>query len=101
ASAGWPRSAAIRAGGRCPVSSTTASPTCSTPGTGVGDAGSACFPELPLRPKPEGLLEPLGISRPHLRIDDAGRALAVERHDQLLGGDAAHIGARLARHARG
>src|SRR6516225_7731007 len=50
-------------------------------------------PALPLRPKPEGLLEPLGIGRPHLRIDDAGRALAVERHDQLLGGDAAHIGA--------
>src|SRR6516225_10081204 len=58
-------------------------------------------PALPLRPKPEGLLEPLGIGRPHLRIDDAGRALAVERHDELLGGDAAHIGARLARHARG
>src|SRR2546428_405535 len=61
----------------------------------------ACFLELPLRPEPEGLLEPFGISRPHLRIDDAGRALAVERHDELLGGNAAHIGARFARHARG
>src|SRR3954452_24083114 len=49
----------------------------------------------------ERLLEPLGIGRPYLRIDDAGRALAVERHDQLLGGDPAHIGAGLAGDARG
>src|ERR1700687_804431 len=45
---------------------------------------------------PERLLEPLRISWPHLRIDDARRALAVERHDELLGGDPAHIGTRLA-----
>src|SRR3979409_217096 len=50
--------------------------------------------------EPECLLEPLGIARPHLRIDDARRALAIERHDQLLGGDPAHIGAGLAGDAR-
>src|SRR6478609_2178882 len=49
----------------------------------------------------ERLREPLGIGRPYLRIDDAGRPLAVERHDQLLGGDSAHIGARLAGDAGG
>src|SRR5262245_36815632 len=57
--------------------------------------------KLFLRPKSEGPLESLGVSRPDLWIDDAGRALAVERHDELFGRDAAHIGARLPRHARG
>src|SRR5215468_850057 len=54
-----------------------------------------------LRTEAEGPLEALGVSRPHLRIDDAGWALAVERHDQLLGRDPPHIGARLAGDAGG
>ena len=53
------------------------------------------FPEPPRTPG-----KSLGINRPHLRIDDARRTLAVERHDQLLGRDAPHVGARLVRHPR-
>src|SRR5262245_18433268 len=54
----------------------------------------AAFAALSLRLKSEGRLEPLRIGRPHPRVDDPRRALAVERHDELLGGDAAHVGAR-------
>src|SRR3954468_1832637 len=43
----------------------------------------------------KGLLEALGIARPDLGIDDARRAFAVERLQHLLGGDAAHVLARL------
>src|SRR5438270_9087441 len=43
----------------------------------------------------ERLLEALGIARPNVGIDDAWRALAVERLQHLLGGDAAHVPARL------
>src|SRR5512132_1178379 len=56
---------------------------------------------LSVRPKAEGLLESFRVRRPYLRIDNAGRALAVKRHHELLGGDAAHIGARLHCHAGG
>src|SRR6266566_4280684 len=40
-------------------------------------------------------LEPLGVQRPDLGVDDARNGLAVERIDELLGGDAAHVHARL------
>jgi rhodanese-related sulfurtransferase len=43
--------------------------------------------------------KPFRIGRPHLRIDDPRRALAVERVKQLLGGDAAHVDPRLLGHA--
>src|SRR5689334_2544581 len=38
----------------------------------------------------------LAVMRPDLGIDDARRSLAVERVENLLGGDAAHVLARLA-----
>src|SRR4051794_30839963 len=57
---------------------------------------SAIRPRAPLpRRHAKGLLEALGIARPDLGIDDARRALAVERIKHLFGGDAAHVLARL------
>ena len=47
------------------------------------------------RRKAEGALEALDIEWPDLRVDQARRALAVERSEQLLGGDASHVDARL------
>src|SRR6266581_3839961 len=43
------------------------------------------------RRKSERPLEPLGVGRPDIRIDDARRPLAVERVEDLLGGDLAHV----------
>src|ERR1051326_7995918 len=54
---------------------------------------SSCLP-LP-RGEAQCALEPLRVQRPDLGVDDAGRRLAVERVDELLGGDAAHVHARL------
>src|SRR5690348_15488350 len=45
--------------------------------------------------------EALAIMRPDLGIDDPRRSLAVERVKNLLGGDAAHVLARLAGDACG
>src|SRR5581483_2603927 len=53
------------------------------------------------RRHPEGPREPFAVMRPDLGIDDPRRALAVERVEDLLGGDAAHVLARLAGHAGG
>src|ERR1700736_6959496 len=81
-----------------------------SPGPGVGSGNSVSSSlRLPrkvtarmassclLRPRSEAqcALEPFGVQRPYLGVDDAGRRLAVERVDELLGGDAAHVHARL------
>src|SRR6478735_6341723 len=49
----------------------------------------------------KGLCKSLAVMRPDLGIDDARRALAVERVQDLLGCDPAHVLARLAGDARG
>src|SRR6202048_5489704 len=64
-----------------------------------------CFARLPQidstpahhalpRRKSERALEAFCVGRPYLGIDYARRPVAVERAEHLLGGDAAHIGAR-------
>src|SRR5262245_5706924 len=55
---------------------------------------------LRLRSEAQCALEALGVQRPDLRVDDARGVLAVEGVDELLGGDAAHVDARLAGDAR-
>src|SRR5689334_12489838 len=49
-----------------------------------------------LRRKAERLLEARRIARPDLPVEHALDRLAVERRDYLLGGEAAHVLARLA-----
>src|SRR5882757_11132428 len=46
------------------------------------------------RRKPEGPLETPGVGRPYFGVDDARRPLAVERVENLLGRDPAHVLAR-------
>src|SRR3981081_823794 len=46
------------------------------------------------RRKPEGPLETPGVGRPYFGVDDARRTLAVERVENLLGRDPAHVLAR-------
>src|ERR1700740_3659586 len=84
------------------------------PGAGSGNSLSSSL-RLPRKvtarmassrlPLPRGeaqcALEPLRVQRPDLGVDDAGRRLAVERVDELLGGDAAHVHPRLMRDAGG
>src|SRR5581483_4052453 len=48
------------------------------------------------RRHPESARKALAVMRPDLGIDDPRRAFAVERAKDLLGGDAAHVLARLA-----
>src|SRR5215216_8109829 len=43
------------------------------------------------RRKPKRALEPPGVGRPHLGVNDARRSLAVQRGENLFGGDFAHI----------
>src|SRR6185437_2721926 len=54
-----------------------------------------------LRGHAEGSGKALAVMRPDLGVDDARRPLAVERIQNLLGGDAAHVFARLPRNASG
>ena len=46
-------------------------------------------------------LEALGVGRPYLGIDQARRPLAVERVENLLGGDLAHVHPRFPGHTGG
>src|SRR5947209_16634076 len=68
------------------------------PGRAQREPGMTMWLSLPRRHS-ERVLEALRINRPDLRIDDARRALAVDRIQNLLGGDAAHVLARLDRDA--
>src|SRR6266550_678731 len=52
-----------------------------------------------LRREPERLLEARRVAQPDLRIEHAGDGLAVERREHLIGRNAAHVLARLARDA--
>src|SRR3954451_9475946 len=61
-------------------------------------AGMTTSPAL--RRKAERLLEARRIARPDLRIEHALYRLAVEGRDHLLGGETAHVLARLARDTR-
>src|ERR1700748_1771160 len=53
------------------------------------------------RGDPKSLGKALAVMRPDFGIDDARRPFAIERIEDLLGGDAAHVLARLARDAGG
>src|SRR3954463_12439186 len=61
-------------------------------------AGMTTSPAL--RRKSEGLLETCRIAWPDRRIEYALDRFAIERRDHLLGGETAHVLARLARDTR-
>src|SRR5260370_8716615 len=58
-------------------------------------------PPQPLgRRKPKSPLETPGVIAPNLGVDDARRPLAVERIENLLGGNHGHVFARFFGYAR-
>jgi len=58
-------------------------------------------PVCPLpRRKPKRPLETSAVGGPYLGVDDARRPLAVERIEDLLGGNLAHVRARFPGHPR-
>ena len=63
--------------------------------------GGAVRNSLTFRPDAKDPFEPLAIRRPHLRVDQPRRALAVQDVDQLLGRETRHVVARFMCGSRG